>query len=256
MAYTVNTLAKLSGVSVRTLHFYDEIGLLKPAYQGENNYRYYDEEQLLLLQQILFYKEMGMPLNEIKNVLYNEAFDKIEALLSHKKILAQRIEHSEKMIKTIDQTISYLRGEGKMKDQEFYYGFDSDIQKEHEKYLVDSGIATQSFLDECNEKIKNWNDVEKNEFIQDIEAIMQALIKAMNEGLTPESDQVQHQMQRHYSWLQLTWSPTKEKYLGLMQLYQTPEFRIFYDERDPKLLEFMLKAMAVFAHRELSQGTS
>jgi DNA-binding transcriptional MerR regulator len=65
MKYTVKQLANLSGVSVRTLHFYDEIGLLKPAFVGENNYRYYQEEQLLMLQQILFYREIGMPLNEI-----------------------------------------------------------------------------------------------------------------------------------------------------------------------------------------------
>lgn len=65
MPYTVNKLAKLSGVSVRTLHFYDEVGLLKPAYYVENNYRYYEEEQLLLLQQILFYRELGFQLNDI-----------------------------------------------------------------------------------------------------------------------------------------------------------------------------------------------
>jgi DNA-binding transcriptional MerR regulator len=66
MAYTVNKLAKLSGVSVRTLHFYDEVGLLKPAYYGDNHYRYYEEEQLLILQQILFYRELGLSLNEIQ----------------------------------------------------------------------------------------------------------------------------------------------------------------------------------------------
>ena len=76
MTYTVNQLAKLSGVSVRTLHFYDEIGLLKPAYYGENNYRYYEEEQLLILQQILFFREMGCPLNDIQRILSSNDFDK------------------------------------------------------------------------------------------------------------------------------------------------------------------------------------
>jgi DNA-binding transcriptional MerR regulator len=68
MAYTVNKLAKLSGVSVRTLHFYDEIGLLEPAYYGDNNYRYYEEEQLLMLQQILFFRELGFPLIDIQRI--------------------------------------------------------------------------------------------------------------------------------------------------------------------------------------------
>src|SRR3990167_1934164 len=157
MAYTVNKLAKLSGVSARTLHFYDEIGLLKPAYYGENNYRYYKEEQLLMLQQILFYRELGMPLSDIQRIISSDDFNKIEALQSHKKVLKQGLDRSQLMIKTIDKTISHLRGKDKMKDEELYYGFDSEKQKEHEKYLVDNGILTQDFLDECNKKIKNWS---------------------------------------------------------------------------------------------------
>lgn len=78
MSYTVNKIAKLSGVSIRTLHYYDEIGLLKPAYYGENNYRYYEEKQLLLLQQILFYRELDFQLVDIQKVLSSDGFDKIE----------------------------------------------------------------------------------------------------------------------------------------------------------------------------------
>jgi MerR family transcriptional regulator, thiopeptide resistance regulator len=82
MAYTVTKLAKISGVSVRTLHFYDEIGLLKPAYYGSNGYRYYEEEQLLTLQQILFFKELGFELKRIQSILRKSNFDKLADLLS------------------------------------------------------------------------------------------------------------------------------------------------------------------------------
>jgi DNA-binding transcriptional MerR regulator len=132
VSYTVNKLAKLSGVSVRTLHFYDEIGLLKPAYYGDNKYRYYEEEQLLMLQQILFYRELGVPLNDIQKILQCESFDKIEALKSHKNILISNLERMQNLIKTIDKTITHLRGESTMKDNEFYYGFDSEKQKGYE----------------------------------------------------------------------------------------------------------------------------
>lgn len=252
MAYTVNKLAKLSGVSARTLHFYDEIGLLKPAYYGENNYRYYEEDQLLMLQQILFYRELGMPLSEIQRIISSDDFDKIEALQSHKKILEQGLDRSQQMIKTINKTISHLRGKEKMKDEEFYYGFDSEKQKEHEKYLVEKGILPQEFLDECNQKVKNWSDKEKNAFIRDIEEIMDALIVAINNKTLPSADEVQRLMRRHYTWLERTWTPTKERYIGLAELYKTPEFRVFYDNRHPELLDFMLKAMKIFADRELS----
>ena len=251
MAYTVNKLAKLSGVSARTLHFYDEIGLLKPAYVGENNYRYYEEEQLLMLQQILFYRELGMPLSEIQGIINSDNFDKIEALQSHKKILEQGLDRSQQMIQTIDKTISHLRGKEKMKDEELYYGFDSEKQKAHEKTLVEKGIVTQEFLDESNKKTKNWSDKEKNAFIVDMEKIMDELIAALEKKSSPSSSEVQALMRRHYTWLELTWTPTKDSYIGLADLYQTPDFRVFYDRRHPELLAFMIQAMQVFAEREL-----
>src|SRR5688572_8348987 len=132
MAYTVNKLAKLSGISVRTLHFYDETGLLKPAYYGDNNYRYYEEEQLLMLQQILFYRELGMPLSEIQRIISSDDFNKIDALQSHKTILEQGLNRSQQMIKTIDKTISHLRGKEKMKLEEIFHGFNDEKQKLYE----------------------------------------------------------------------------------------------------------------------------
>jgi len=149
MVYTVNKLAKLSGVSARTLRFYDKIGLLKPAYIGDNDYRYYEGEQLLMLQQILFYRQLDFPLNEIQKIIGSDNFDKIEALKSHRCILEQGLNRTQQMIKTIDHTISHLRGEEKIKDKELYYGFDSEKQKEHEKYLAETDIVMQESTDEC-----------------------------------------------------------------------------------------------------------
>lgn len=253
MTYTVKKLAKLSGVSSRTLRHYDKIGLLKPAYYGENHYRYYEEEQLLILQQILFYRELGFPLVDIQRIVNSSDFNKIEALQSHKINLNQQLERTNSLLKTIDKTITHLKGNAKMKDEEFYYGFDSEKQKEHEKYLVENGILTQEFLDECNKKTRHWSDSEKNRFIQEIEKIMDGLILAINNKIAPSSDEVQQWMKIHFHWLELTWSPTKESYIGLTQLYQTPEFAVFYDNRHPKLLKFMIEAMKIFADRELSE---
>jgi len=123
MSYTVKKLAKLSGISVRTLRFYDKIGLLKPAYYGDNNYRYYEEEQILMLQQILFYRELGFPLNDIQRMISSDNFNKIDALISHKQVLAQSLDRTKKLIKTIDQTIAHLRGEITMCNRELFIGF-------------------------------------------------------------------------------------------------------------------------------------
>jgi DNA-binding transcriptional MerR regulator len=123
MAYTVGKVAAMSGVSVRTLHFYDETGLLKPAYLGANGYRFYEEPQLLILQQILFYRELGFELKQIKTILRRRGFQKIAALQSHRKVLEQNINRTRRLIETIDKTIKHLKGTRKMQSEEIFAGF-------------------------------------------------------------------------------------------------------------------------------------
>src|SRR5438874_5680632 len=110
MAYTVKQVAALSGVSVRTLHFYDQTGLLKPAYVGANGYRFYEEPQLLTLQQILFYRELGFELKQIKRILSRADFEKIAALRSHRNVLRKNLARTQPLIPTIDKTIEHYKG--------------------------------------------------------------------------------------------------------------------------------------------------
>src|SRR5215510_6462915 len=110
MAYTVKKVAAISGVSVRTLHFYDETGLLKPAYYGANGYRFCEEPQLLTLQQILFYRELGFELKQIKRILGRANFEKLAALKSHRKVLQKKLERTRTLVETIDKTIEHLKG--------------------------------------------------------------------------------------------------------------------------------------------------
>ena len=107
--YTVKQLAKLSGVSVRTLHHYDEIGLLKPAFLGENRYRYYGREELLRLQDILFHRELGVPLQEIGKLLTLQGEDRVAVLREHRDWLAARVERSRQLLATINRTIAELK---------------------------------------------------------------------------------------------------------------------------------------------------
>src|SRR5580704_14759759 len=110
MAYTVKQLAEMSGVSVRTLHFYDETGLLKPAYHAANGYRFYEEPQLLTLQQILFYRELGFELRQIREILGRADFEKVAALQSHREVLQKELDRTRTLIETIDKTIQHLKG--------------------------------------------------------------------------------------------------------------------------------------------------
>src|SRR5229473_6228439 len=123
MAYTVKQVAAMSGVSVRTLHFYDETGLLKPAYLGANGYRFYEEPQLLTLQQILFYRELGFELKQIQTILSRADFEKVAALQSHRKVLKNNLARMHTLIETIDKTIEHLKGTKQMKSEEMFLGF-------------------------------------------------------------------------------------------------------------------------------------
>jgi DNA-binding transcriptional MerR regulator len=113
----------MSGVSVRTLHFYDETGLLKPARHGANGYRFYEEPQLLTLQQILFYRELGFELKQIEQILGRADFEKVAALQSHRKVLEKNLARTRTLIETIDKTIEHLKGTKKMKTEEMFMGF-------------------------------------------------------------------------------------------------------------------------------------
>ena len=136
-SYTVKQLARLSGVSVRTLHHYDEIGLLKPAFVGENRYRYYGREELLRLQDILFHRELGVPLQDIALLLEADGRDRLVILREHRARLAERVERSRLLLTTIDRAIAELTGEGTMDDNELYKGFSPEEQAKHEQYVVD-----------------------------------------------------------------------------------------------------------------------
>jgi DNA-binding transcriptional MerR regulator/quercetin dioxygenase-like cupin family protein len=123
MAYTVKQVAEMSGISVRTLHFYDETGLLKPAYTGSNGYRFYEEPQLLTLQQILFYRELGFELREIKRILGRADFEKVTALQSHREVLQRNLNRTRSLIETVEKTIEHLKGTRSMTSEELFEGF-------------------------------------------------------------------------------------------------------------------------------------
>jgi DNA-binding transcriptional MerR regulator len=251
MSYTVNKLAKLSGVSSRTLHFYDEIGLLKPAYYGENNYRYYEEEQLLILQQILFYRELGISLNEIQRIISSDNFNKIEALQSHKIILEKNMVQTKNLIKTIDKTIAHLGGNMPMKLEEIFHGFTAEKQYHYQNYLIDHGVSAD-VMNQCNEKTKSWEKGKWLKVKEDGDAIHKELVIAINNHLTPDSPDVQKIIKKHYEFTKQFWTPTRESYIGLSQLYDShSDFRQFYNNIHPELLGFLMEAMKIFAEHEL-----
>jgi len=255
MQYTVKKLAQLSGVSIRTLRFYDEIDLLKPAFYGENKYRYYEEEQLLMLQQILFFRELGFPLNDIQRILSSNDFDKIESLKSHKSMLQAGLERTEALIKTIDKTILYIEGKVTMHVAEFFDPIklrDSKIQKEFEKYLVGKGIISQEEMDQSWAKMKHWDQSDWDQFKTEGNAFYKDIVEAMLNDLSPDSSEVQELVNRQYLLITPLWTFNQSSYIKLAESYrENVQYREFCDLFHPRLLEFLVEAMCVYAWRKL-----
>lgn len=129
--YSIGELAKLAGVSIRTLRYYDKIDLLNPIERAESNYRYYGKDELYRLQQILFFKELDFELKKIKKLLDDPDFDQLKALTFQRKQVLNRKERLDKLLVTIDKTIKDLKEEKNMlTDEELYEGFSKEeIQK-------------------------------------------------------------------------------------------------------------------------------
>src|SRR5690606_8066554 len=120
----IKEVAELAGVSVRTLHHYDELGLLVPDEVTDAGYRVYSEKNLATLQQILFFKELGFPLRKIKEIIQSPNFDQVEAFELHRKVLMEKRHRIDEMISTIDHTLKHLKGEKEMSPKDRFAGFD------------------------------------------------------------------------------------------------------------------------------------
>ena len=253
MAYTVKKLAGMSGVSVRTLHFYDEVGLLKPAYLGANGYRFYEEAQLLTLQQVLFYRELGFELKQIKRILGRPDFDKVAALESHRKVLRKNLAKTRKLIVTIDKTIEHLKGKRKMKSQELFVGFDPKQQAKHEQYLIDRfGEGMKEGIAQSKRKVKDWTKDNWEKSGAAFARICSDLVELMERKMASESAEVQAVIRRHHQWLTQFWTPTRESYARHSQIIVDSDLRKAYEAYHPQLPEFAAASIRVFAEKELA----
>jgi DNA-binding transcriptional MerR regulator len=133
MVFSIKKIADMAGVTTRTLRYYDEIGLLTPAGVGENGYRFYDQGNLMRLQQIMFFRELDVPLDDIQLIMTQPDFNLVEALENHRTALKNKASRLEKLINTVNHTIDTIKGEINMKEQELFEGFDENKYEEEAK---------------------------------------------------------------------------------------------------------------------------
>jgi DNA-binding transcriptional MerR regulator len=241
--YTVKQLSHLAGITPRTLHYYDEIGLLTPSRVGDNGYRYYGEEALLTLQQILFYRELDMPLENIKTLISRRDFEVMSALEGHREALRQRITHMERLIETVDHTILHLKGKKKMSQKQFFEAFSDEQQAEYEKEVMQK--YDPATVKASAKKWKAYTAAEKQRIGEEGQAAYEALLAAMPHGAASAQAQTAVELWRHQ--VEYFWIPNDEQLVGLAELYNTdPRFKANFDKIDPGLAEFMREAVKAY----------
>lgn len=249
MEYTVQKLGRLAGISTRTLRYYDEIGILKPARINSSGYRIYGQTEVDRLQQILFFRELGVSLDNIKNIVLSSSFDGVEALKQHHIKLLEKKEQLETLIINVEKTIAMSEGRIKMTDQEKFEGFKQNlIDENEEKYgkEIKEKYGMEA-VEKSNAYFKNMSkdDYEK---MNDLSVqIQKTLAEAYKTG-DPAGPLGQKAADLHKQWISLCWGHyDKESHAGLAQMYVDDErFTAYYDKKQPGVAEFLRDAILVY----------
>jgi DNA-binding transcriptional MerR regulator len=241
--FTVKQLSKLAGVTPRTLHHYDEIGLLKPSHVGDNGYRYYGDESLLRLQQILFYRELDIPLDDIKKIMGRRDFDVLGTLYGHRDALQKQVTRLNRLIQTVDNTIDHLKGNNIMSEKGLFEGF---TEEEQEKYALEAEqLYDAETVRASNRKWKAYPAAKKESILAEGKAIYVDMIAAMPK--VAGSKEVQAIVERWRRHMDYFWTPNLDQLLGLANDYNDdPRFKANFDRMHPQLAEFMRAAVKVY----------
>ncbi|WP_026888428.1 MerR family transcriptional regulator [Clostridium beijerinckii] len=249
MEYTVQKLSKLAGVSTRTLRYYDEIEILKPARINSSGYRIYGKKEVDKLQQILFYKELGVDLDSIRKILLSPSFDNSIALKEHREKLIIKRQQLDILIANVDKTIASTEGKTIMNDKEKFEGFKQNIIDENEKKYGNEIRSKygDNAINESNKKFKNMSKEQYEEF-EKLGAKVIDTLKEAFETNDPSSELSQKVADLHRQWLTYSWSGySKEAHAGLAQMYVDDErFTAYYDKDQPGLAAFLRDAIFVY----------
>jgi DNA-binding transcriptional MerR regulator len=241
--FTVKQLSKMAGITPRTLHYYDEIGLLKPSRVGENGYRYYGEESFLRLQQILLYRELDVSLEDIRRIMSRRGFDVASALENHKEELKKRGARIERLIATVDNTLLHLKGEREMSQKQLFEAFSDEQQAEYEKEAMQ--MYDPATVKASTKKWKSYTPAEKQRIADEGNAVYQGFLQAMPKGAA--SAEAQACVERWRRHMEYFWALNDNQLLGLANGYNDdPRFKTNFDKIDPSLAAFVREAVTLY----------
>ena len=249
MEYTIQTLSKIAGITTRTLRYYDEIGILKPARINSSGYRIYGQKEVDLLQQIMFYREMGVSLDVIKEIITSKNFDDMQALQGHLVTLLAQRQQLDLLINNVKNTIEYKKGSIKMSDKDKFNGFKKKLVEENEQKYGEEIRAKygDDQVNQSNQKMLNMTQEQYEAFEKLSQEVLDTLEEAFATG-DPAGELGQKTADLHRQWLSYTWgSYSKEAHAGLAQMYVDDErFTAFYDKKQPGMAVFLRDAIKIY----------
>lgn len=249
MEYTINSLAKMAGISTRTLRYYDEFGLLSPIRMRSNGYRIYGPKEVNRLQQILFYRELGVPLEEIRKIISSKDFDSAAALENHLAALLLKRSQLDSLIANVEKTIKAAKGETMMSDKEKFEGFKQKLVDDNERQYGEE-IRTKygdDAIDRSNAKVKGMTK-EQHAEMEKLTALLNETLKAAFEQGDPASELAQRACDLHKKWLCFFWDHySKEAHIGVTQMYvDDPRFTAYYDKIAVGCAPFLRDAALIY----------
>ena len=259
MEYTIGELARMAGVSTRTLRHFETKGLLSPLKRGENGYREYGREQVERLQQVLLYRELGMPLDTIRATLDSPGFDREQALEAHLTELKAKRKQLDALVKNVTKTLEESRGESTMTDSEKFQGLRKQMVRENEKKYGDEARNRygNEMFDASQERLgtmsqQQWEHQERLE-----QQIAECLKTSLDAGGDPAGEQAQKACELHAEWIRMFWPEgtyNKKAQLGLAQMYVADErFKAYYDAIGDGAAELLSNALTVYCLEDDSQ---
>ncbi len=247
MEYSIQALAKLSGVTTRTLRWYDEIGLLKPSRVAESGYRFYGPAEVDRLQHILFFRELGVELAQVKTYLEDPSLDRLALLRTHLVDLEREREKLDHLIQSVQENIRAEERKEAMSDAKKFEAFKTQLVEEQEQNYGkesrekygDAAVdhSQQAMKNMSREDYERWSSLDKE--------ILEGLEEAVRAGLPPEGPEGETIVSRHKEWLLLSGLKYQTQiHRGLGEMYILDErFTAYYDKKVPGCARFLREAI-------------
>lgn len=244
--YTIKEIADLAGVTTRTMRYYDQIGLLIPAEIGENGYRYYDHGNLLRLQQVLYFRELDVPLKEIQYFMSRPDFQLSTSLEKHQAALKDQVQRLNKLLATLEKTISNLQGEGNMSEKEFFEGFD---ETRYEEETRERWGQTPQYA-ESQRKWSSYTKDQKEEIKAEGGKITERMVTENSDASADDPD-VQAAVGEYYDYLNKYFYACEVGFLrGLADMWvQDPRFAVNYERIRKGGAAFVQEAVHIYCDR-------